>query len=424
MFACRFFLIIFCLMIHFGVLGQARLIFNGAYVNIENGARLVIDNPNPNAITHIDGHIISEHENDIVKWNIGDLEATYTVPFGYDTINYLPLTFGTINGSGTNGYFEFAMYGGPNYLNSSYLPSGITNFNGFGNTDNSAYVVDRFWLIRARNYASGNTLKPDIENLRFTYRDPEHTAAGNTINENFLWVQRYNPVLDSWYDYIPGNGIASVNPTANTVEVAIVPYDEVHDWWVLVDKINPLPVELLSFTASPVNNSYIQLDWRTANEQNSDYFIIERSRDAVNWEFVLTKKAAGNSNTTLEYTDIDPAPYKGLSYYRLKMVDFDQSYKYSVIVPVFIESDGVVATVMYPNPTQEILYLQAKGDVEGDHQLTVFDIQGRLMMSRHVTSQDLLGSVQLNVQKLAQGTYFLQVQGDTLPIQAFKFIKL
>jgi hypothetical protein len=404
--------------------GQARLVLNGAYINIDNGARLVIDNPNPNAITRNSGHIISENENNIVIWNIGEVEDTFTVPFGYNTANYMPVTFATLNASGTNGYFEFATYGGPDYLNSSYLPSGITNFSGFGNSDNSTYVVDRFWLIRAKDYDSGNTLKPDIENLRFTYRDPEHAAVGNTINENFLWIQRYNPVLDSWYDYIPGNGVATVDPVGNTVEVAIVPYDEVHDWWVLVDKVNPLPIELLSFTASPVNNSYIQLDWSTANEQNSDYFIVERSLDAVNWEFVLTRKAAGNSNATLQYADIDPAPYKGLSYYRLKMVDFYQSFKYSKIVPVFIESTGIIATVLYPNPTQEILYLQAKGDVEGDHQLTIFDVQGRLMMSKHVTSKDLLGSVPINVQKLAQGTYFLQVQGDELPIQAFKFIKL
>jgi hypothetical protein len=294
---------------------------------------------------------------------------------------------------------------------------------GFSGPDNSPYVVDRFWKIGARNYANSNADKPDIENIRFTYRDPEHLQVGNTINENTLWIQRYNPILDTWYDYIPGNGVVAVNTAANTVEAAIVPYDEVYDWWVLVDQISPLPVELLSFTAKPVNNACIQLNWVTANESNSDKFIVERSLNGMDWEYVLTKKAAGQSSVTLNYDDIDPQPYKGLSYYRLKLIDFDASYQYSQIQTVFIESSGEVSTLLYPNPTAHIVFLKAEGDLSGEHQLNVYDVHGRLMMSKNVTAQDLMGSVPVNVQKLAAGTYFLQVQGETLPVQAFKFMK-
>jgi Secretion system C-terminal sorting domain len=404
-------------------IGQARLILNGAFVNIENGAQLVIDNSNPNAITRNSGHIISEDEDDIVRWNFADNAGNYTLPFGIGTTEYLPLSFGTLNAIGPNGYFEFATYGRPNYLNSSYLPTGVSNFTGFSGPDNSPYVVDRFWKIGARNYAGSNTDKPDIENIRFTYKDPEHLQIGNSINENTLWIQRYNPVLDSWYDYIPGNGVVAVNTAANTVEAAIVPYDEVYDWWVLVDQISPLPIELLTFTAKPVNNTFVQLDWATANESNSDKFIVERSLNGTDWEYVLTKKAAGQSNTTLQYNDIDPQPYTGISYYRLKLLDVDASYQYSQIQTVFIEGAGEVSTLLYPNPTADIVFLKAEGDLTGEHQLNVFDVHGRLVMSKNVTSQDLMGSVPLNVKKLAAGTYFLQVQGETLPVQAFKFMK-
>jgi|GEM_PF-4103489 len=404
---------------------QARLVLNGAFINIENGARLVVDNPDANAVTRLSGgHIISENENDIVRWNIRDNDASYTVPFGLGTSEYLPLSFTTNNASGSNGYIEFATYGGPNYLNSSYLPSGVLNFTGFSGPDNSPYVMDRFWLIRARGYANGNDLRPELVNLRLTYRDPEHTAVGNIIDENRIWIQRYNPVLNTWYDYIPGNGVVAINTAANTVQAGIVPNDEVFDWWVIVDQISPLPVELLTFTAEPVDNKHIGLSWETNREENSDKFIVERSRDGISWEHVLTKAAAGNSAVPVKYTDIDPSPLMGQSYYRLQQLDLDGSFKYSSVISVFLSSEGQIATLLYPNPTAKTIFLQTKGAVEGSHRISVFDANGRLVMTRDVSAADLIGSVPINVEHLAQGTYFLQIIGAAAPVQAYKFVKI
>lgn len=63
----------------------------------------------------------------------------------------------------------------------------------------------------------------------------------------------------------------------------------------------PLPVELLYFTSTP-NSLSIDLKWSTATEHNSDSYTIERSFDAVNWTAIAWLKAAGNSNTKLEYS--------------------------------------------------------------------------------------------------------------------------
>jgi hypothetical protein len=408
---------------------QARIVFNGAYIHIENGAQVVVDNSNSNAVTRLaaGGHFISENEDNIVKWNLGSpggSSITYAVPFGRTAADYIPLTITMRNGTG-DGYFEFATYGRPDWENVNYLPTGVTNFSGFGDSvapfdNNSRYTIDRFWRIAARNY----TQNPDFQDMEFGYIDQEWQQGLNVMQENRMWVQRYNPVLDSWYDYIPGDGIATVDNIANRLGIGAVPDDEIFDWWTLVDQISPLPVTLLSFTAEPENNDKVLLNWETTSEQNSEAFIVERSRDAVNWEYVLTKKAAGNSNSPIQYNDIDYAPYSGLSYYRLKMLDFGGAYEYSRIVPVFIEADGAVATMAFPNPTTDIVFLQAKGDLKGDFYIAVFDVKGRLMLTRNVTSQDLLGSVPLSLGKYAQGTYFVQIQGREMPTQAFKLIKL
>ena len=100
--------------------------------------------------------------------------------------------------------------------------------------------------------------------------------------------------------------------------------------------IGPLPVELLSFTAIRRNDN-VQLKWQTASETNNDFFNIERSEDGRHWQTLGKMDGAGNSSETLAYTWTDQSPLRGLSYYRLKQVDFDGRYAYSWVRSVAIE---------------------------------------------------------------------------------------
>ena len=72
---------------------QARLVLNGAKINISNGANIVIANSASNAITRVDGHIISEGELNAIRWEIGTATGTYVLPWGYGAASYLPLSF-------------------------------------------------------------------------------------------------------------------------------------------------------------------------------------------------------------------------------------------------------------------------------------------------------------------------------------------
>lgn len=403
----------------------AVLVLNGAYINIENAAQLVIDNPHDTAIkrTINGGHIISENENDIVRWNIGSNNGNYKVPFGYQTSDDLPLEFSTFGGVG-NGYYELATYSGPTYLNSSYLPSGITNFYGFGAPDNSPYVMDRFWKIKARGYNSGNDDRPNLHFLSLSYRDIEHSRAGNVINENTVWIQRYNPVLDSWYDYIPGSGVASVNTSANTVSVNVVPNDETFDWWVIVDKISPLPVELLSFTATSIENKFISLDWMTRSEYSSDKFIIERSIDSKNWEVLGQKPAAGRSHEPIQYQEYDHSPYLGLNYYRLKQVDLDGSFVLSKVETAIITDHSEFTAMIYPNPTVNQINIQFSNMDFKQRKLTVLDVQGKVLIKRDLSAKDKNSIVPIDVSRLSQGSYLIQVETDHQGSEVYKFVKL
>lgn len=207
-----------------GLFAQTRLVLNGGLITISPGTYLVVDNPAANAITHNSGHIISESENSRIWWNIGTTTGTYTVPWGYSTTDYIPLTFTKTAGTGS-GHFLFSTYH-TGWQNSAQLPTGVANINGGTGVDNSAFVVDRFWQVNAVSY----TTKPTLSNLVFTYRDAEHMVANNTITESGLVAKRYNSALSSWTDNIPAS---TVNTTNNTVTVTSVDVANLLPWWTL-----------------------------------------------------------------------------------------------------------------------------------------------------------------------------------------------
>lgn len=202
---------------------QGRIILNGATINLNQGAYLVVDNPSSEAITRTSGHIISEGENNTIKWNIGTATGTYSIPFGVGGCDCVPLTFTKTAGTGS-GYFLFSTYA-TGWNNSVQLPTGVTNINGGNGTDNSTFAGDRFWQINAQGY----TVKPALSNLEFTYRDSDN-ASPNTITESLLRAKRYNTGLNSWVDNLLSS---SVNTTTNQLRVAAVDASNLHAWWML-----------------------------------------------------------------------------------------------------------------------------------------------------------------------------------------------
>lgn len=203
---------------------QARLVLNGANITIAQGATLVIQNSNANAITRNSGYIISEGQNNAIKWYIGTATGTYTIPWGYNN-DYIPLTF-TPSGAAGSGYFLFSTYRTANWNNAASLPTGVTNFNGSSGADHSAFAIDRFWQINALSY----TTKPTLTSLTFTYRDSEHSAVGNTIEEAALRPERWNSTLSSWTDF---SASPTINTTTNTVTLSSLSDTDLFAWWTL-----------------------------------------------------------------------------------------------------------------------------------------------------------------------------------------------
>lgn len=98
--------------------------------------------------------------------------------------------------------------------------------------------------------------------------------------------------------------------------------------------VSGLPIELLYFNGTQ-NNNISSLEWATATENNTDFFDIEYSTDAIEWTTVGVIKSAGFSSTTITYKYDHNNTYLGYSYYRLKQVDLDGKFEIFNVVSVY-----------------------------------------------------------------------------------------
>ncbi len=111
----------------------------------------------------------------------------------------------------------------------------------------------------------------------------------------------------------------------------------------------PLPVTLKDFSAA-VSGSTVALNWQTTSEINSDRFEIEKSEDGQFYNKIATVKASSNSTTAKDYSYSDNSPswFDKPVYYRLKLVDKDNTFKYSKVVTVQLKSGAMAVQNVYP----------------------------------------------------------------------------
>lgn len=175
-----------------------------------------------------------------------------------------------------------------------------------------------------------------------------------------------------------------------------------------------LSVTLVEFNAI-VNDRTVEITWTTNSEINNDYFVVERSQDGLLWSSVITAKGAGNSTGIISYFEIDREPLIGLSYYRLRQVDFDGKGEEFNIVPIeiFIQNDEVMS--VFPNPARkgEVINVSFKNlgsDASEDKEVLVVlrDIRGNEMYSKveFVNSKEGLVAID-KTHHLTPGTYLV-----------------
>ncbi|MGB0888633.1 MAG: T9SS type A sorting domain-containing protein, partial [Vicingaceae bacterium] len=160
-------------------------------------------------------------------------------------------------------------------------------------------------------------------------------------------------------------------------------------------------------------------------EINNDYFTIEKSEDAVNYEFVEEIVGAGNSNTFKEYNYIDDSYTSGVIYYRLKQTDFDGEFVYFPPKSVNQEdtSEEFKIISVQPNPFTYKFSINIQSKNEGVAEFTLTDLNGNNIQTSLVgINEGKTEFMYMQGNKLAAGTYVvnLVMRGEKISYKVVK----
>jgi hypothetical protein len=195
-------------------------------------------------------------------------------------------------------------------------------------------VLRYFDILPANNTSLNAT-------LRFQYFDGEL----NSFDENTVEFWKSTD-MTNWTN----EGFTSRNTTSNYVEkININSFSR----WTLSSISNPLPVHFILFNTKCEGNT-VFINWKTAQEQNSSHFNIERSTDGISWTVIGNQPAAGNSGIERTYSFTDNNPVQK-SFYRIAQYDINGRKLYTSILKASCDVSDIIK--VWPNPFSKIVFV-------------------------------------------------------------------
>ncbi len=185
-----------------------------------------------------------------------------------------------------------------------------------------------------------------------------------------------------------------------------------------------LPIELASFTGKQIGVKN-ELEWSTQAELDNNYFTIEKSVDAENFNELERISGAGDSHKLLNYSYTDAIPGSGGNYYRLKQTDNSGKSTYSGII--YINRSATLKAIEFadirPNPTSTNLYIDLTSTENIPVTTEIKDIYGKVILQN--TSEAVLGTncFDLKLESVSKGFYFVSITSGNSAILNTKFIK-
>jgi len=161
-----------------------------------------------------------------------------------------------------------------------------------------------------------------------------------------FYLTRSDNLIANRHLYVPGAGIAGTTVYSSNADISITEGSYVDPYFaalqigvrrpsfdVCYSTICPLFIEMTSFSVN-YSNGFNLLKWSTSTEVDNDYFLIERSSNAIDFDGLVKIKGAGNSNQNVNYSYVDDFQLKGIVYYRLKTVSYDGKTETSNVIAI------------------------------------------------------------------------------------------
>lgn len=169
-----------------------------------------------------------------------------------------------------------------------------------------------------------------------------------------------------------------------------------------------LPVKLISFDGNIVNGT-TQLKWIVSANETGNYFQVLRSVDGKSFVEIGTIIASERIGTEA-YMFEDPSLQNRTTYYKIKIVNKDNSVTYSDIIIVKPAAKNSNRLLILKNPVEASLHFSYTSPGAGSYIVSIYSSAGVKMLERKMLIEKGASgySVELN-NVLPTGTYILEV---------------
>lgn len=278
-----------------------------------------------------------------------DVEATATdsdgtinrVEFFLDGVKWrtekvIPYT-GTLSNMQAGSYSLMAIA----YDNSGLTDSSIVDFIVSNSAPNIAPDVEVVNPIDGQTFNVGSTVEIDVE---ASDSDGSIDKVEIYVDSDLIQIENNYPYEASQLFVFPG-----------TYKISAIAYDDKGES--TQSKVVEITIEAktsyikgLFFDAVP-DAGLVILSWGAKEEEGMKEFRISKSADSVLYQQLTTQPAVGSSSTTTDYDEIDPSPFKDVSWYKLEAIATDGSVLETIIVRIDLtEPDLIQKWIVYPNP--------------------------------------------------------------------------
>lgn len=297
------------------------------------------------------------------------------------------------------------------------------------------YVLNRFWFIKSTLLNTGPF------KIRFYFNE-----------SNFTDIQRSQPLAqgihelyayhltstENGYDTEVGSTDAQLYKKGASSSLESWSLDEVSFGEYIELEVNQLngaygagvkswiggtiPFQT-DFKAKPNrSNRSIDLSWSTSREKDFGSYQVQRSFDGISFSNLNTIPAIGNSEVTNTYVSIDDlAPLDSTLHYRLVLTLLDGTTRLS---PTRTISFSKNAVKIFPNPSDDELYLGLTDIESGIILVRIFDFNGTLKFNELVDVENYRTVENLyNRVNLGNGIYTLQI-GEGSNSEVVRFLKM
>lgn len=193
------------------------------------------------------------------------------------------------------------------------------------------------------------------------------------------------------------NGMTRNNPTGYFAN------GEVEDHRIIVNATT-LAVKSIAFNVVKIKEE-VKLQWNNAEDNLVQQYIIERSRDGINWNLFASHASTGSK----AYMVFDRQPLQGTSYYRLLVVEKTGRTYYSGVMIMQFNAFEIGMQII-ANPVSHNASLAIQTDKSGKGIISIFDVNGRLMIAERCTLQKGFNKQTIPVSQIPAGQYFVQLE--------------